>query len=173
MEEQLIEVNQWDNEIGSIGKMEAHQNGVLHRAFSIFIFNTNNQLLLQKRNGKKYHSPGLWTNTCCSHPRYGEDLQNAIYRRLEEEMGFTCDLKEVFSFVYQVQFKDNLYENEYDHVFIGKYHGEVSPAKDEVEDFKWVQISEVKSDIEHNPQNYTYWFKHILEKVESYIKVKS
>lgn len=169
MEEHLTEVDQWDNEIGSIEKMKAHRNGVLHRAFSIFIFN-NNQLLLQKRNANKYHSPGLWTNTCCSHPRYGEDLQKAIYRRLEEEMGFTCDLKEVFSFVYQVQFQDELFEHEYDHVFIGKYEGEVSPCKDEVEDFKWAHIGEIKSDIGDNPQNYTYWFKHILQRVESYIE---
>ena len=167
--EYLIEVDQWDNEIGSVEKMEAHQKGVLHRAFSIFIFNSSDQLLLQKRNTQKYHSPGLWTNTCCSHPRHGENLQDAIYRRLQEEMGFTCELQEIFSFVYKVQFQHKLFEHEYDHVFIGKYHGDVLPAREEVEEFKWLQISEVKTDMKDNPQNYTYWFKHILQRVESHV----
>ena len=170
MKEYLVEVDQWDNEIGSIEKMEAHRTEVLHRAFSIFIFNSNNELLLQKRNLEKYHSPGLWTNTCCSHPRFGEDLQKAIYRRLDEEMGFTCDLKEAFSFIYQVKLQDNLFEHEFDHVFIGKFHGKVSPAQDEVEDYKWAQIGDIKIDISNNPQNYTYWFKHILQRVESYME---
>jgi len=141
MVENIIAVDKFDKEIGSIEKMEAHYKGILHRAFSILVFNSNNQLLLQKRSIKKYHSPGLWTNTCCSHPRYGENLQDAIYRRLKEEMGFTCELKEVFSFVYKVELEDNLFENEYDHVFFGIYDGEIVTSKDEVDDFKWVDIN--------------------------------
>lgn len=165
MEEYIIEVDKDDKEIGRIEKMEAHYKGVLHRAFSIFIFNSNNQLLLQKRNKTKYHSAGLWTNSCCSHPRYGESLEDAAKRRLKEEMGFTCEVKEIFSFVYQVSFENNLNENEYDHVFVGKYDGEVIPNKSEVEDFKWCDISEVKSDIMRNPHLYTFWFKIVVDKV--------
>jgi isopentenyl-diphosphate Delta-isomerase len=164
MTEYIIKVDAFDKEIGSIEKMEAHYKGVLHRAFSILIFNSKNQLLLQKRHSGKYHSPGLWTNTCCSHPRFGESLQDAIYRRLKEELGFTCELKEIFSFVYKVEFEDKLIENEYDHVFIGTYDGEVLPNEYEVEDFKWVSINEVKADIAANPHLYTYWFKVLLDK---------
>jgi isopentenyl-diphosphate Delta-isomerase len=166
MEEYIIKVDAFDKEIGSIEKMEAHYKGVLHRAFSILIFNSNNQLLLQKRHNEKYHSPGLWTNTCCSHPKFGESLENAVYRRLKEEMGFTCELKEIFSFVYKVEFEDKLIENEYDHVFIGTYDGEVIPNEYEVEDFKWVSINEVKADILANPHLYTYWFKCLLNRPE-------
>jgi isopentenyl-diphosphate Delta-isomerase len=165
MEEYIIQVDAFDKEIGSIEKMEAHYKGVLHRAFSILIFNSNNELLLQKRHSEKYHSPGLWTNTCCSHPRFGESLQEAVYRRLKEEMGFTCELKEIFSFVYKVEFEDKLIENEYDHVFTGIYDGEVVPSEKEVEDFKWVSLNEVKNDIIANPHLYTYWFKFLFKKI--------
>ncbi len=166
MAEYIISVDNLDKETGYIEKMEAHEKGVLHRAFSILIFNSNNQLLLQRRSLGKYHSPGLWTNTCCSHPRYGENLEDAIHRRLKEEMGFSCDLKEVFSFIYKVEFDNGLFENEYDHVFIGKYDGEIVANKDEVEDFKWIDINELKADIKDNPQLYTYWFKHLFNKIE-------
>lgn len=153
-----------DKEIGCIEKMEAHYNGVLHRAFSIFIFNSEKKLLLQKRHSTKYHSAGLWTNTCCSHPRQGEDLQDAAVRRLKEEMGFSCEVKEVFSFVYKAELENNLNEHEYDHVFIGIYDGEVIPNVNEVEDYKWCDISEVKLDIIKNPQVYTFWFKLVFDK---------
>jgi isopentenyl-diphosphate delta-isomerase len=166
MVEHIIAVDKFDKEIGSIEKMEAHYKGVLHRAFSILVFNSKNQLLLQKRSEKKYHSPGLWTNTCCSHPRYGENLQDAIYRRLKE-MGFTCELKEVFSFVYKVEFEDNLFENEYDRVFIGIYDGEVVENKDEVDDFKWVDINWVKTDIVNKSELYTYWFKYLFNRADN------
>lgn len=169
MAEYIIAVDEFDSEIGSIEKMEAHRKGTLHRAFSILVFNSKNQLLLQKRNVKKYHSPGLWTNTCCSHPKYGENLQDAIYRRLNEEMGFTCELEEVFSFIYKVKLEDNLFENEYDHVFIGKYDGEIVVNKDEVDDFKWVDINELKNDIVERPEIYTYWFKYLVNKAEDKI----
>lgn len=166
MLEYIIAVDEFDKEIGSIEKMEAHYKGILHRAFSILVFNSNNQLLLQKRNTKKYHSPGLWTNTCCSHPKYGEELQDAVIRRIKEEMGFTCKLEEIFSFIYKVEFEENLFENEYDHVFVGKYDGEVIPNKDEVDDFKWVDINYIREDIKVNPELYTYWFKSLINRLE-------
>ncbi|MFL0166005.1 isopentenyl-diphosphate Delta-isomerase [Candidatus Clostridium helianthi] len=169
MAEYIIAVDEFDKEIGSIEKMEAHLKGTLHRAFSILVFNSKNQLLLQKRNLEKYHSPGLWTNTCCSHPRYGESLYDAIYRRLREEMGFTCELEEVFSFIYKVKLEYDLFENEYDHVFIGKYDGEVIVNKDEVDDFKWVDINEVKKDVIEKPELYTYWFRYLVNKAENKI----
>lgn len=165
MEEYIIAVDEKDKELGPIEKMEAHEKGVLHRAFSIFIFNSKDQLLLQKRYNGKYHSGGLWTNTCCSHPRYKEELEEAIHRRLKEEMGFTCELKKLFSFCYKVSFQNNLTENEYDHVFIGVYDGEIIPNENEVEDYKWVDIDEVKADIKVNGHLYTFWFKSILDKV--------
>lgn len=169
MKEYIIAVDEFDKEIGSIEKLEAHYKGILHRAFSILVFNSKNQLLLQKRSIKKYHSPGLWTNTCCSHPKYGEKLNDAIYRRLKEEMGFTCELREVFSFIYKVEFEDNLFENEYDHVFIGEYDGDVIANKEEVDDYKWVDINELKNDIADRPELYTYWFKYLVNKGENKI----
>jgi isopentenyl-diphosphate delta-isomerase len=172
MDEYIIAVDDSDKEKGCIEKMEAHRKGILHRAFSILVFNSQNQLLLQKRSRKKYHSPGLWTNTCCSHPRCGEKLQDAIYRRLKEEMGFSCELTELFSFIYKVELEDNLFENEYDHVFIGKYDGEIIPNKDEVEDFKWIDIGELKSHIINNPQLYTYWFKYLFNNEETYRRIR-
>lgn len=170
MAEYIISVDKDDKEIGPIEKMEAHCKGVLHRAFSIFIFNSSGQLLLQKRNKEKYHSGGLWTNTCCSHPGYGEKLEDAIYRRLKEEMGFTCELREIFSFSYKVDFENNLTENEYDHVFIGTFDGEVIPNENEVENYKWVDIAEAKSDIENNPYLYTFWFKCLFNRVIEFVK---
>ncbi|MBV7275697.1 isopentenyl-diphosphate Delta-isomerase [Clostridium sp. PL3] len=173
MIEYIISVDENDKEIGPIEKMEAHFNGILHRAFSIFIFNSNNQLLLQKRNKEKYHSGGLWTNTCCSHPRYRENLEDAIYRRLKEEMGFTCELSEIFSFSYKVNFENDLIENEYDHVFIGTFDGEIVPNGNEVEDYRWIDIDEVKLDIINNPHSYTFWFKYSFNKVIEFIKLSS
>lgn len=167
MKEYIIIVDKFDKEIGKIEKMEAHHKGILHRAFSILVFNSKNQLLLQKRSLKKYHSPGLWTNTCCSHPKYGEELGEAIHRRLREEMGFTCELKEIFSFIYKIELEKDLFENEYDHVFIGRYDGEVIANEDEVDDFKWVNINEIKNDILENPELYTYWFKCLMDREEN------
>lgn len=164
MTEYITLVDEFDKELGSVEKMEAHQKGLLHRAFSILVFNSNNELLLQKRDGKKYHSPGLWTNTCCSHPRYGESLQEAVQRRLQEEMGFSCELKEIFSFIYRAELDDNLIEYEYDHVFIGTYDGEITLNPEEVEDYKWVKLDEVKADVKNNPNLYTYWFKCLIDR---------
>lgn len=166
MAEYIIKVDTSDKEIGRIEKMEAHYTGELHRAFSILVFNSKKQLLLQKRHQEKYHSPGLLSNTCCSHPRFLESLQDAIHRRLKEEMGFDCELSEIFSFTYQVNFDDHLMEHEYDHVFIGFYDGEVIPNKEEVEEYKWVDMNQLKEEMSLNPELYTYWFKCLMARPE-------
>ncbi len=167
MEEKIILVDGDDREVGIMEKMEAHREGKLHRAFSIFVFNRQEQLLLQKRAKTKYHSGGLWTNTCCSHPRKGESLEEAAHRRLKEEMGFDCRLEEVFRFAYRVEFDNGIIENELDHVFVGRFDGVPVPNPSEADDWKWVSIDELRKDIKKNPSNYTYWFRIAVEKVIS------
>ena len=162
MKEIIICVDEKDKELGYIEKMDAHINGVLHRALSVFIFNEKNELLLQKRYSGKYHSPSLWTNTCCTHPNKNEDTAYAAKRRLQEEMGFSCDLKEVFSFIYYIKFDNNLIEHEFDHVFFGKYNGSINFNTNEVENYKWISLNELKKDIKLNPQIYTFWFIYIM-----------
>ena len=164
----VILVDKKGNQIGIEEKIKAHFKGKLHRAFSIFIFNSKGKLLLQKRAKSKYHSGGLWSNTCCSHPRPNRNLKEEAERRLKEEMGINCDLKEVFSFIYKVKVKakkGNLIEHEFDHVFLGKFDKNPKPKKREVEDWKWANIEQLKKDIKENPERYAYWFKLILEKV--------
>lgn len=165
MQEHVILVDSLGREIGTEEKLKAHREGKLHRAFSIFIFNTPGELLLQKRSEKKYHSSGLWTNTCCSHPRRGESDYCAARRRLNEEMGFDCELTELFSFIYQADLDNNLVEHELDHVFVGRYDGQLMPNPDEVDDWKWMDIEKLKQDVEENPEHYTYWFKLVLDRV--------
>lgn len=165
MSEQVILVDQDDNEIGVEEKMQAHRDGKLHRAFSIFVFNSRGEMLLQQRARAKYHSGGLWTNTCCSHPRTGESVKDAAHRRLQEEMGFDCELNHAFTFIYKAALDHELTENELDHVFIGYYDGEMHPDANEVESFKWMNPDELKSDLEQNPENYTVWFKKAISKV--------
>src|SRR6476469_2380962 len=140
-------------------KMEAHQKGVLHRAFSIFIFNTKGEMLIQQRAAGKYHNPGLWTNACCSHPMPGEATLTAAERRLYEELGFTTPLKKVFDFTYKVAFENGLTEHEFDHVFTGKYDGEIKANASEVKDFCYKTIDEIGLTIETHPQKFTAWFK--------------
>jgi isopentenyl-diphosphate delta-isomerase len=164
MEEQVILVNENDEQIGLMPKMEAHEKGVLHRAFSVFIFNESNQLLLQQRAFGKYHSPGLWTNTCCSHQRDGETSLEAGARRLEEEMGFTTLLRETTSFIYKAPFDNGLTEHELDHILIGKFSGLPIINEDEVASWKWMSVEAVKEDMALNPEQYTAWFKIIFEK---------
>ncbi|SUY46897.1 isopentenyl-diphosphate delta-isomerase [Clostridium putrefaciens] len=168
-EEMILLVDQDDKEIGYGEKAEVHKKGIFHRAFSIFIFNSKGELLLQKREKNKYHSPSLWTNTCCSHQRMGENLNEATHRRLKEEMGFDAELEEIFKFSYNIEFNENLHENEYDHVFIGKHNGEVTINPKEVEEFKWVDLKELNKDIKEFPKRYTYWFKLSIGKVIEYI----
>ena len=147
MKEIIICVDKNDNEVGHIEKMDAHIKGLLHRALSIFIFNEKNELLLQKRYSGKYHSPGLWTNTCCTHPNKDESTDDAAIRRLQEEMGFSCDLKEVFSFMYYIKFDNDLIEHEFDHVYFGRYSNEISINPLEVEDYKWISLDNIKVDV--------------------------
>ena len=171
MEELVVLVDENDKKIGLMPKMEAHEKAVLHRAFSVFIFNKDGDLMLQQRAGHKYHSPLLWTNTCCSHQRDGETNLEAGKRRLFEEMGFNTDLKEVFSFVYKAPFDNGLTEHELDHVMVGYYENEPKINKDEVEAYRWMTLEDVKTDIEKNPHIYTAWFKIIFN--ESYQKLKN
>ncbi len=162
-EEQVILVNKKDEQIGLMPKLEAHEKALLHRAFSVFIFNDKGELLLQQRASHKYHSPNQWTNTCCSHQREGETNIEAGKRRLFEEMGFSTNLKEVFHFIYKAPFNNGLTEHELDHVLIGTYNENPNFNKDEVANFCWMNLDDIKLDIEQNPNKYTVWFKIIFE----------
>jgi|TARA_Y100000813_G_scaffold117603_1_gene84351 isopentenyl-diphosphate delta-isomerase len=168
--ENVILVDEKDNQVGLMPKLEAHQKGLLHRAFSVFIFNSDYKLLLQKRASSKYHSGGLWTNTCCSHPRDGEDIIDAANRRLNEEMGIKTSLRKVFDFIYTAELDNNLIENEFDHVFYGVYDIDPIINKDEAEDFKWVDMETLKNDIENNKDQYTVWFKIAFDYFYNYLK---
>lgn len=161
----IILVDEDDNQIGTAKKMQVHEDAKLHRAFSIFVFNDKKQMMLQKRAASKYHCPGLWTNTCCSHPKPGEETKEAAHRRLKEEMGFDCNLEEKFSFVYRAEFDNGLAEHEYDHVFFGSYNKNPVLNKDEADDFKWIDLKHLKEEIEKNPDNYTPWLKIALNKI--------
>lgn len=169
-EEKVILVDENDNQIGIEYKLQAHKNNKLHRALSIFIFNSKGQVLLQQRLKEKYHSGGLWTNTCCSHPREGEETLEAAHRRLKEEMGFDTDLKEIFSFTYKVDFENELHEHEFDHVFIGKYDENPTPNKEEVEDWSWINLKDLKEDVKKNPDKYTYWLRISMSKLSEYLE---
>lgn len=163
--EYVILVDEQDNDIGVMEKLQAHQLGVLHRAFSVFIFNDKEQLLLQQRSLTKYHSAGLWTNTCCSHPRPNETIKDAANRRLFEEMGMSCDLKIKTNFIYKTSFENGLTEHELDYVLIGSSNQNPHINHDEVSSYKWLSIAVIKTDIISNPNQYTSWFKIALEKV--------
>ena len=166
-EEEVILVDKHDVEQGTMEKMEAHKNGgTLHRAFSVFVFNTKGELLLQRRALHKYHSGGLWTNTCCSHPRPGETVREAGHRRLEEEMGMQCKLVELFSFEYKAELDGGMTEWELDHVLLGLSDKEPSINEEEVAEFKYMPLDEIDEDLNKNPQNYTEWFKICFERVK-------
>lgn len=171
-EEYVILVNEKDEKIGLMPKMEAHQKAVLHRAFSVFVFNDKEELMLQQRAFNKYHSPGLWTNTCCSHQRDGENNIEAGTRRLREEMGFETSLKEVGSFIYKAPFDNGLTEHEYDHIMVGHYNSAPRINPEEAEAFKWMKLDDVKVDIACHPEIYTEWFKIIFEKFYENIDIK-
>lgn len=170
IEENVILVNENDEPIGLMPKLEAHEKAVLHRAFSVFVLNDKNQLMLQQRAQHKYHSPLLWTNTCCSHQREGETNIEAGNRRLTEEMGFQTELKELFHFIYKAPFDNGLTEHELDHVMIGYYNEAPLINSDEVESWKWMDIEEVKQDISVNPMIYTVWFKIIFEEFYHFLE---
>ena len=163
MEEKVILVNEQDEPQGLMEKMEAHEKGLLHRAFSVFVVNKNNELLLQQRAHHKYHSGGLWTNTCCSHQRDGESNLDAAHRRLQEEMGFDCDLQKLTDFIYRAELDQGLIEHEFDHVFIGQWEGKPAFNPNEVADFKWIDVNELSGDMNQNPGMYTVWFKIIYD----------
>lgn len=171
MEEHVILVNENDEQIGTMPKMEAHEKALLHRAFSVFVFNDKNELMLQQRAKYKYHSPLLWTNTCCSHQREGETNLAAGQRRLQEEMGFVTELTETISFIYKAPFDNGLTEHEFDHVLIGDYNDEPFINPEEVEDWKWMPLEAVKVDIQIHPELYTEWFKIIFDKFYQHINI--
>jgi len=169
-EENVILVNQKDEQIGLMPKLEAHEKAVLHRAFSVFILNSKNEIMLQQRAHHKYHSPLLWTNTCCSHQREGETNIQAGSRRLFEEMGFETRLKELFHFIYKAPFDNGLTEHELDHVMIGYYEDEPKINSEEVEKWKWMCIEDVRSDMQLHPEIYTVWFKIIFDEFYHYLE---
>jgi isopentenyl-diphosphate delta-isomerase len=167
MIQEVILVNKNDEEIGTMEKMEAHLQGMLHRAFSVLIFNSNGELLIHRRAFGKYHSEGLWTNTCCSHPLPGETIVEAANRRLKEEMGMTASLAPLFSFIYRAELENNLVEHELDHVLIGFTDEQPLINPDEVCDYKWISMHEIEDDIEKNESHYTAWFKKIVLEYKS------
>lgn len=168
-EEKVILVNEKDEQIGLMPKMEAHEKALLHRAFSVFIFNDKNELMLQQRAAHKYHSPMLWANTCCSHQREGETNIEAGKRRLQEEMGFVTELEDTISFIYKAPFDNGLTEHEFDHVMVGFYNQDPQINPDEVAAWKWMPLEEVRQDMILHPEHYTAWFKIIFEKYYSHI----
>ncbi len=163
MTEQVVLVNEFDEAIGTMEKLEAHRQGVLHRAFSIFVFNDRNELLLQQRAPHKYHSGGLWTNTCCSHPRPDESVEQAAHRRLKEEMGFDCQMQKAFHFIYKVDLDNNLVEHELDHVLIGQYNQKPELNPDEATDAQFMALKTVQQHIAQRPEDFTYWFKIAIQ----------
>lgn len=165
--QQVILVDKNNKKIGVEEKIKAHKKGKLHRAFSIFIFNSKGELLIQQRVKTKYHSGGLWSNTVCSHPRPNETYNQAIHRRLKEEMGFDCKLKKIFCFIYNARLKNGLIENEYDCVFVGKFDGVPEPNPKEIMDYKFISIKKLKKSIISHPENFSIWLKIALKKIKS------
>jgi isopentenyl-diphosphate delta-isomerase len=164
--EQLILVDAQDRELGVKEKLQAHVEGALHRAFSVFVFDREGRLLLQKRAREKYHSAGLWSNTACGHPRPGETTLAAARRRLREEMGFDCELRRAFGFVYRKEFDNRLVEHEYDHVFVGRFDGAPAPDASEVEAWRWLSMERLRGDLSERPQEYSYWLSVAVNREE-------
>ena len=172
MMHEIILVNELDEAIGSMGKMEAHQKALLHRAFSVFLFDKKGNMLLQQRAATKYHSPSLWTNACCSHPMPGETTERAASRRLQQELGITTVLTKAFHFTYKAIFDNGLTEHEFDHVFVGEYEGEMNLNKEEVKDVCYKAMSEIKLELNNNPIAYTAWFKIAFPLLEKWLEQK-
>lgn len=169
MEEQVVLVSPQDEVLGWMEKIQAHENGLLHRAFSVFLFNSDGEMLLQKRAAGKYHSPNQWTNACCSHPRDGETYLEAAHRRLQEELGISCDLEEKFHFIYKAEVGEDLWEHELDHVFIGNYEGDFSLNNDEVGDIRYISMNDLDIELTENPEHFTEWFKIILKEYKEHL----
>jgi isopentenyl-diphosphate Delta-isomerase len=168
--QEVILVNEFDESIGSMEKMEAHEKALLHRAFSVFLFNKKGEMLLQKRAASKYHSPSLWTNACCSHPMPEEETKQAALRRLEEELGFTTSISKAFHFTYKAVFDNGLTEHEFDHVFVGEYEGVMLLNTEEVSEVCYKQMADIKTEIEHNAGDYTEWFKIAFPLLEEWLQ---
>jgi isopentenyl-diphosphate Delta-isomerase len=162
VEECVVLVDESDAEVGTLEKQRAHAEGRLHRALSVFVLNARGEMLLQRRASAKYHSGGLWTNACCSHPRPGEPVDVAARRRLREEMGFECPLQPAFAFVYRAEVGDGLVEHEYDHVFLGRYDGEPAPSADEVDDWRWASVQQLADEVAAAPERFTPWFRIVF-----------
>ncbi|HET6991127.1 MAG TPA: isopentenyl-diphosphate Delta-isomerase [Bacteroidia bacterium] len=173
MVEQVILVDSRNRELGAMDKTEAHKAGKLHRALSVFVFNSKGELLMHRRAMGKYHSSGLWTNTCCSHPRPGENVAHAASRRLKEEMGMNTPLKELFDFIYKAELENGLYEHEADHVFIGTDNSDPVPDANEVMEWKWMLPDDILKDMDVNPNNYTIWFQLIFKDVIRRVREKA
>jgi len=167
MKNEVILVDKNNNKIGVEEKLKAHEDGKLHRAFSIFVFNSKEELLIQRRAKEKYHCGGIWANSVCSHPRPDETYEVAVHRRLKEEMGFDCKLKKLFCFIYRAEFPNGLTEHEYDCVFIGKFNGNPKPDPKEIMDYKWVSLKKLKKDINEHPKKYSAWLKIALRRIRS------
>lgn len=172
MIKEVILVNENDEAVGSMEKIEAHKLGLLHRAFSIFIFNKKGEMLLQQRASGKYHSPDLWTNACCSHPAPEEETLESAHRRLQEEMGFDTYLEHAFSFMYKTDFDNGLTEHEFDHVFIGTYDGPIVPDTSEVKDYCFMKTEAISESMHRHQHKYTSWFKIAFPKLEEFLSVK-
>ena len=166
-QEAVILVDESDRPVGIMEKMEAHRRALLHRAFSVFIFNSMGEMLLQQRAKEKYHSAGLWTNACCSHPRPGEDTREAAIRRLREELGFSTELEKLFEFTYRSAFDNGLTEYEFDHVFIGKYDREITPNGAEVSDYRFLSFPAIETEMEVAPERFTSWFRLAFPRVKN------
>lgn len=168
--QEVILVNERDESMGTMEKIEAHRKGVLHRAFSVFIFNSKGEMLLQQRAQGKYHSGGLWTNACCSHPAVGELVVDAATRRLYEEMGFSASLKKIFDFIYRSDMENGLTEHEFDHVFAGFYDGHITPNKNEVKDYCYKSMESIAQSLQTHPHHFTAWFHIAFPRVEKWTR---
>jgi isopentenyl-diphosphate delta-isomerase len=166
MLQEVLLVDERDVPVGTAEKMDAHRKGLLHRAFSVFIFDNAGRMLLQKRAKEKYHGGDLWTNACCSHPSVNDEIKNSAEARLQEELGFTTSLQKIFEFKYRAEVENDLIEHEYDHVFAGEYNGAIHPNTNEVSDYCYKEISEIKKSLTDNPSQFTFWFKMAFPKVE-------
>ena len=169
MEEQVVLVSENDEILGVMEKMQAHENGILHRAFSIFLFNNRGEMLLQKRAASKYHSPNQWTNAVCSHPRLDESYLEGAERRLQEELGVSCNLSEKFSFIYKADVGQNLWEHELDFVFTGIYNGDFTLNTEEVSEVRYIAMDELDKELKENPEHFTEWFKIILKEYKQHL----
>ena len=168
--QEVVLVNERDESLGTMEKIDAHRKGLLHRAFSVFIFNSKGEMLLQQRARNKYHSGGLWTNACCSHPGAGEEVATAAGRRLMEEMGFSVSLEKIFDFIYRSEMENGLTEHEFDHVYVGFYEGGIRPDKDEVQDYCYKNMDAIRESLQSHPAHYTAWFHIAFPRVEKWMQ---